>query len=74
VHRGQRRDRGLVEGGGAGVVTASTFAAYPPSETTKVSSPTGVGWRNSSEREPPIAPASAWQITVGSPSRSKVRW
>ena len=42
---------------------ASTFAAKPPEERTKVSSPIGAGHKNSSDFEPPIAPASALTIT-----------
>ena len=52
---------------------ASTFAAYPPSVRTKLSSPIGVGCKNSSLRDPPIAPASACTITYSSPSLSKMR-
>ena len=52
---------------------ASTFAANPHSgQLTKVSSPTGVGARNSSLAEPPIAPDVAETITYVKPSRSKV--
>ncbi len=61
-------------GSGTGVVTASTLAAYPPGERTKVSSPIGVGMRNSSLREPPIAPDIAATITYSSPSRVNTRW
>jgi hypothetical protein len=50
-------------GSGASVVNASTLAAYPPAERTNVSSPIGVGCRNSSLFEPPIAPASASTMT-----------
>ena len=55
------------------MVTASTFAAYPPADRTKVSSPTAEGCMNSSEREPPMAPEVAETATTGSPSRSKIR-
>ena len=48
---------------GGGVVTASALAAYPPSERTNVSSPISQGKRNSSLREPPIAPETAEQMT-----------
>src|SRR6218665_3481174 len=58
---------------GAWVKYASTFAAYPPSVRTKLSSPMGVGYRNSSLLEPPMAPASAWTMTYSSPSRVKMR-
>ena len=52
---------------------ASTFAAKPHSgQRTNVSSPTGVGARNSSLAEPPIAPDIAETITYVKPSRSKV--
>ena len=50
-------------GSGATVLTASTFAAYPPAERTKVSSPIGLGDKNSSDALPPMAPASALTIT-----------
>ncbi len=58
---------------GATVVKASTLAAYPPAERTKVSSPMGVGCRNSSDFEPPIAPASAATMTYSRPRRVKMR-
>ena len=45
------------------MVTASALAAYPPSERTNVSSPISQGKRNSSLREPPIAPETAEQMT-----------
>ena len=54
------------------MVTASTLAAYPPGERTKVSSPTVVGCRNSSLLDPPIAPDIAETITYSRPSRSKI--
>ncbi len=60
-------------GAGARVRNASTFAAYPPGERTKVSSPTGVGCMNSSLRDPPIAPAWAETIAKSSPRRAKTR-
>ena len=50
-------------GSGTGVVTASALAAYPPGEATKVSSPIGEGCKNSSEREPPMAPLIAETMT-----------
>jgi hypothetical protein len=44
-------------GAGAGVSTASVFAAYEHvSHPTNVSSPTGAVARNSSEADPPMAP------------------
>src|SRR5690606_20909162 len=47
-------------GSGAGVTTASTLAAYPDSgHRTKVSSPTSLSARNSSDALPPIAPDTA---------------
>ncbi|SKV39842.1 Uncharacterised protein [Mycobacteroides abscessus subsp. abscessus] len=50
--------------GGAGVMTASTLAAYPDStHRTKVSSPVGLSARNSSEALPPMAPEVAATIT-----------
>ena len=56
-----------------GTEMASTFAAKPHSgQRTNVSSPTGVGARNSSLAEPPIAPDVAETITYVKPSRSKV--
>ncbi len=60
-------------GSGATVVTASTLAAYPPAERTKVSSPCGLGWRNSSLAEPPMAPETAETMTYSRPRRSKMR-
>ena len=49
---------------GAGVVTASTLAAYPDStQRTKVSSPISDSARNSSEALPPMAPDTAETIT-----------
>jgi hypothetical protein len=48
---------------GTTVRTASTLAAYPPAERTKVSSPIAVGCRNSSLFDPPIAPDIAETIT-----------
>ncbi|CPU66811.1 Uncharacterised protein [Mycobacteroides abscessus] len=38
-----------------------------------MSSPIAVGVRNSSERDPPIAPDVAATMTYSSPSRSKMR-
>ena len=58
---------------GTTVVTASTFAAYPPGERTNVSSPIAVGVRNSSERDPPMAPDVAATTTYSRPSRPKMR-
>ena len=52
---------------------ASTFAAKPPADRTKVSSPIGDGQRNSSDFEPPMAPASAFTITYSRPRRLKIR-
>ena len=60
-------------GAGARVRNASTFAAYPPAERTNVSSPMGVGCRNSSLRDPPIAPACAETIAYSRPRRAKIR-
>ena len=54
-------------------LTASTFAAKPPADLTKVSSPIGEGFKNSSDFEPPIAPASAFTITYSTPRRWKIR-
>ena len=60
-------------GSGAGIRTASTFAAYEPDFVrTNVSSPTSSGARNSSLAEPPIAPDIADTITYGRPRRSNV--
>jgi hypothetical protein len=50
-------------GAACGTTTASTLAAYPPGERTKVSSPFSAIARNSSDREPPIAPDIALTIT-----------
>ena len=42
--------------GTSGVVSASTFHALPDGASANVSSPIGIGARNSSEAEPPIGP------------------
>ena len=59
---------------GGTVVTASVLAAYPPAERTKASSPISQGKRNSSLRDPPIAPETAEHMTKGRPSRAKILW
>jgi hypothetical protein len=62
-------------GGTGGVTTASVLAAYSQAaQPTKVSSPTGVAARNSSEAEPPIAPDTADTTVKSRPSRRKIRW
>ena len=60
---GAHERRGLAAAAVVGVVTASALAAYPPGEATKVSSPIGEGCKNSSEREPPMAPLIAETMT-----------
>ena len=59
-------------GAGGGTLTASTLAAYPPGERTKVSSPFSATARNSSLAEPPIAPDMACTMTYSKPSRLKI--
>ena len=52
--------KSLLAGASITVFIASTFAAYPHfSQRTYVSSPVGHGARNSSDLDPPIAPAIA---------------
>ena len=60
-------------GSAGAVLNASTFAAYPPADRTKVSSPIAVGCRNSSLRAPPISPLSAATMTYSRPRRWKMR-
>jgi len=59
-------------GSGAATCTASTLAAYPPAEATKVSSPFSATARNSSLAEPPMAPEVACTMTYSKPSRLKI--
>ena len=50
------------------------LAAYPqPSQSTRVSSPTGVRYMNSCARLPPIIPTSEPTAMVGSAQRPKMR-
>ena len=59
--------------GTSGVVSASTFQALPDGASAKVSSPIGIGARNSSDAEPPIGPDIANTGTYLRSRRRKMR-
>ncbi len=60
-------------GSGSGVCKASTFQALPDGDWAKVSSPIGIGARNSSDSKPPIGPAMACTGTYLMSRRLKMR-
>ena len=67
---------GVVEAsisGSSGVLRASTFHALPEGASAKVSSPIGIGARNSSDAEPPIGPDMANTGTYFRSRRWKIR-